>query len=308
MKFNTVQNKRVLISPLNWGMGHVSRCIGLIHRLKQNGNTVLIAGDDKQLKIFKEYFPDEEMVLHEGYPFSFSGNKTFGLDLLKSSKELKNRLKKERVETEVLVKKHNIDVVVSDHRYGLRSEEVTSIFVTHQLNLPIKWFEVGVQIIHKSYIKKFDQVWVMDYPDHRLAGHLSKTNANFQVDYLGAVSRFEVYGEQNESKENAVIIVSGPTVYGQQFIDGVEANIKDNSLVKVVAPDEVNVPLRFEKLQGTWKLKDAEILKSQKIISRSGYSTIMDIDYLACNAELTATPGQREQEYLAELHNSRINA
>ncbi|MCH2230989.1 MAG: hypothetical protein MK105_11655 [Crocinitomicaceae bacterium] len=304
MKFKAVHNKRVLISPLNWGMGHVSRCIGLIHRLHNQGNTVVVAADETQITIFKTYFPDVETVIHQGYPFSFSGSKSFGLDLIRSSKGLKSRLNRELEQTEHLVDKYNIDVVVSDHRYGFRSQKVKSIFVTHQLNLPIKWYEVCVQLIHKAQIKKFDQVWVMDYPDHRLAGHLSKTNANYPVDYLGAVSRFEIYGSSEIKKKGGLVIVSGPYVYAQQFIDGLDVKVSGNSLMKVVAPKEVNVPLRFERIEGDWRNLDKEILKAKSVISRSGYSTIMDLQFLKCNATLSATPGQREQEYLEMLHES----
>ena len=56
MKISEVQNKKILFSCLNWGMGHVSRSIGLIHSLIKQNNTVIIAGESDQLKIFKTYF------------------------------------------------------------------------------------------------------------------------------------------------------------------------------------------------------------------------------------------------------------
>ena len=156
MKFHLVKDKRVLISPLNWGMGHVSRCIGLIHRLKKNNNTVIVACDKNQEEVLELYFPCITFIHHEGYPFQFSGKRHFGLDLIKNLNRLNMRHKSEFLETEELVKLHQIDVVISDHRYGFRSESVPSIFVTHQLRLPLKWIEVGAQFIHKYLINKFD--------------------------------------------------------------------------------------------------------------------------------------------------------
>ena len=43
---------------------------------------------------------------------------------------------------------------------------------------------------------------------------------------------------------------------------------------------------------------------AKKIISRSGYSSIMDYHALGCleKVEMIATPGQTEQEYLQDLH------
>ena len=301
MKFDLVKNKRVLISPLNWGMGHVSRCIGLIHRLEKQSNTVVIACNNEQKAILSLYFPQNTFIEHEGYPFKFSGKGRFGLDLIKSSNKLKVRHKCELIETERMVKEHRIDIVVSDHRYGLRSEIVPSVFVTHQVQLPVKWFEIGAQLLHKSLLKKFDCVWVLDYRDHRLAGNLSKNNASFTVDYLGAVSRFEAYDKFEGEKSNSVVIVSGPSVYGQQFIDGLSPDDETSKLYRVIAKKDINIPLRFARLEGNWLEKDKEILKAKRIISRTGYSTIMDINYLQCDGELTATPGQREQEYLELL-------
>jgi hypothetical protein len=46
-----IQNKRVLISPLNWGMGHVSRCIGLVNQLISQENSIYIACDEEQQQI-----------------------------------------------------------------------------------------------------------------------------------------------------------------------------------------------------------------------------------------------------------------
>ena len=46
-----------------------------------------------------------------------------------------------------------------------------------------------------------------------------------------------------------------------------------------------------------------KILESNVLIARSGYSTIMDLVNLETKAILIPTPGQTEQEYLAEqLH------
>ena len=60
------------------------------------------------------------------------------------------------------------------------------------------------------------------------------------------------------------------------------------------------------------------ITGSESIITRSGYTTIMELISLNCSALLIPTPGQTEQEYLAEylsekgwfsiLHQNEIKA
>jgi len=42
------------------------------------------------------------------------------------------------------------------------------------------------------------------------------------------------------------------------------------------------------------------ILRSKLVVSRSGYSSIMDLEALEAKAFFVPTPGQFEQEYLAE--------
>jgi len=56
------------------------------------------------------------------------------------------------------------------------------------------------------------------------------------------------------------------------------------------------------------KEKREELLNRAKmVISRSGYSTIMDLAVIKTRALLIPTPGQVEQEYLAEYHMEKGN-
>ncbi|MNW08839.1 hypothetical protein D3C71_2056980 [compost metagenome] len=51
-----------------------------------------------------------------------------------------------------------------------------------------------------------------------------------------------------------------------------------------------------------WLAADQEIASAETIISRNGYSTLMDLQFLNKKAVLIPTSGQLEQEYLAELY------
>ncbi|PIE86939.1 MAG: hypothetical protein CSA03_02845 [Bacteroidetes bacterium] len=296
-----VQDKRVLISPLNWGMGHVSRCIGLIHQLVIQNNDVWIACDDRQKRVFEEYFSDVTFVPHAGYPFQFGGKGHFGWDLLKRSNALRKRLNEEREEVASIVKIHAIDVVISDHRYGFCSEGVPSIFLTHQLNLPVKWYEGGVNALHRKLIKRFTYVWLMDDDRSSLAGKLS-ADCPENGTYIGHYSRFALYLKKEMKSVEAVLVASGPESYAVQLIEQVLNDPSTPSGLHVVHATSQNFP---NQCKGSWREKDALIRSAKLIISHSGYSTLMDCLELEAETRLTPTKGQAEQEYLLQLWKKR---
>lgn len=300
MQLETVINKRILLSPLNWGMGHVSRCIGLIDTLQSNGNTLILACSSDQCSIFEQYFDDLLFAAHVDYPFSFRGKGNFGLDLLTKSSSLFKRLKQEREEVEALVTKHKIDLVLSDHRYGFRSTEVISIFVTHQVNLPVQIHERMVSVLHRNYISQFDHIWVMDNANSDLAGKLSQSKRR-NVSYIGPFSRFSRYSQRPEKNIKQVLIASGPNIYAQQLVDEVLASDHFGQDIVVIHNGELSIPNEIKAVSGNWKEQDQVIMRAHHLISRSGYSTLMDCKELGTEATLIPTKGQREQEYLADL-------
>lgn len=307
----TIQHKRILISPLNWGMGHVARCIPLIDRLLEQGNMVIVAGDEMQLGIFKQYFPNLEMVLHNGYPFHFGEKGNFAMDLASRFLALNRRLKQEIKETEQLVEKFQIDCVISDHRYGFRSTKVPSLLLCHQVNLPVRSFEGWVQRIHHNFLRNFTTVWAPDYADSCLSGELSKNEIGLNVQYIGSLSRFSRYSEKPVKDLDEVIIVSGPFVYGKAFLQGILIEEKSCFRAVICQPElidlfstEISKQAKIEfHSSRDWIACDHIILRAKKLVSRSGYSTLMDLHELNIPFELTATPGQREQEYLLNLWN-----
>lgn len=284
-------------------MGHVSRCIGLIHELQKNNNQVIIAADEQQQSIFRYYFPEATYVDHAGYPFQFRGKGNFSMDLFLSLRKLFGRWRTEKKETEHYVDMHRITVVLADHRYGFFSSKVRSIFLTHQIHLPISWYQLPIQWMHHHLLKRFDEIWVLDNSNSRLAGKLSSDADQYNASYIGPYSRFQIEGEPSEIPAKNVLVVSGPLIYGQNLVDESKGRLSPGDVV--IAPESVEVPPEFVHLYGNWKLQDAYIRKAKKIISRSGYSTIMDRVFLQAEMEYIPTPGQREQEYLYTLHKGK---
>ena len=50
-------NKKILIAPLNWGLGHATRCIPIINALIEEGLEPILAGDGDSLKLLQKEFP-----------------------------------------------------------------------------------------------------------------------------------------------------------------------------------------------------------------------------------------------------------
>ncbi len=312
MKLHETHNQRILLSPLNWGMGHVSRCIGLIRQLLAQQNTIIIACDADQQKVFESYFTTVSFIPHAGYPFDFAGKGNFATDLFNNRRKLFPRFAKEQKEVQQMIVEHQIDLVISDQRYGFFSPKTPSIFVTHQLHLPLKWYQFAANWINTKLIRNFSAVWCMDTENNALAGNLSRAIPKIPIDYIGFFSRFEA-NVSTEEKYKFLFVISGPEPYAEQFFNQVLDFSKTRSeAMACLIPKEYPLQaLPPENLQlvtaSSWKENDMLFHQSQTLVSRAGYSTLMDLQVLGQKAILIPTPGQSEQLYLEQLHESNPN-
>jgi hypothetical protein len=304
-----IRNKRVLLSSLNWGYGHLSRCISIVSILIQNKNTVFFAGREADFIILRQYFSEEiTYIRNEPYPFTFRGGRFRKRDFVKSLIPLLNCYKREVKSVPLLVDEFNIDLVLSDHRYGFRSDKCPSIFITHQCTLPLKKMAWPIQWLHQSFIHKFSEVWIMDDQEKRFAGKLSKALGK-RATYIGIHSRFNAtsYAPKEIKKEiECVLLISGPIEFSMALITHFQKEFIAMKEPKyIIGPKEL-IPMLPDQLSGyfkpndTWKETDELLLKTKVIMSYCGYSTIMDMEFLQCEARLIPTKGQLEQIYLAE--------
>ncbi len=298
-----VNKERILLSCLNWGKGHVARCIGLVEQLLKQENELVIAGNIDQLAVFRIYFPEIQYITIPSYPFEFRGNGNFTSDLWRSRKALLRFVQSETALVQELVEEHSITLVISDHRYGFYSKKVPSIFITHQLNLPLKWWQFPAQIVHNRSMDNFNFKWVMDIESKPLAGKLSARNKHENVIYIGHYSRFKNHQSTSE-KESTVLVCNGPQPYDEQLLQKF-SNVKD---LQIIAPDSFRKKYPSIEIQSSsnWKKCDELLMNATVIYAYCGYSTLMDSLYLKAIFELIPTKGQREQEYLFDL-NQKIN-
>lgn len=307
--------KKILICPLNWGLGHATRCVPIIKALQYQGHEVIVAADKGPLAFLRKAFPDLECIQLPGFDPKYSRYNTQVFKLLSSFPGAIRDFRRDHKTVEALVKQHNIDIVISDNRFGCWSSEVYSVFITHQLHIQIPgmwfWTRPFVNFFNNSYIRKYDEVWVPDDENApALGGNLSHPGMRrFKTSYLGILSRF-CYDNQEDTEKlyKYLVILSGPEPQRTIFEDIVlkqARNIKDKVLILRAKPDSDNMPKDILDNVTIFNHVDDEMFvklvkSSENIICRGGYSSLMDLIRLNRTAYLVPTPGQTEQQYLAK--------
>lgn len=302
-----IRHKKILLSPLNWGYGHLSRCISIIEHLLKNNNELYFAGREADFAILKQYFNDGiTYIEHAPYPFVFNENGFRMRYIWRNLIPISRRYRKELTTVSKLISKHSIDVVLSDHRYGFRSSTCCSIFITHQCKLPIKGIWLPIQWLHRYFIRKFNYIWIVDDEEKRYAGELSiPLNANSI--YIGIQSRFkrQQLAEAKRIKEiECILLVSGPVPFSNKLITHFTEGFSTESDPKFIIGSEDILERLPEALRPyfisnhDWLAVDKLLISTKRLMSYCGYSTLMDVQFLECEINFIATEGQLEQNYL----------
>ena len=191
--------RRILISPLDWGLGHASRIIPLINRHLEQGDNVIIAGSGLSLNLLQKHFPTLRSIEIPSFKMKYSAGKSQVWAVAKAFPKLVYYSFKEHKALKRIVKEENIDFIISDNRFGLYHKTVPCAYITHQLmiKLPRPWgfLEHFVAFVHRCIINKFTECWVPDFKEveHSLAGELSHpAKLPRNVKYIGAISRFAI--------------------------------------------------------------------------------------------------------------------
>lgn len=313
-KDRLIQQKSILIAPLDWGLGHAARCVPIIKELQNYPLRIIIAGDGAVANLLKQEFPQIQILPLPGYKIKYSKNKRwFFLRLLIQFPGVLYSVLKEHRWLNKVKQELNLCAVISDNRFGLFNDSVRSIYITHQLSVKTRnrLTDKIATLIHRKIRKNYTQCWIPDYKGEKnLGGTLSHTVKLRSNDiYIGCLSRFEQQ-LRLETTNDLLIILSGPEPQRTIFEEILLKQLKDyNGSVLFVR----GLPNSGEKIHGNLlkpnvKIKNhlpaselnSEIERSSIIISRSGYTTIMDLVKLGKKGILVPTPGQTEQEYLAE--------
>ena len=303
---------RILVAPLDWGLGHATRCIPVIYELFAQGCDVAIASDGPQAAVLKQEFPSLNFLELPGYQVKYgkSSNSTIWNILFQTPKILRAIEREHRWLAET-VKLHQFDAVISDNRYGLYHPAIHSIIITHQLNIKThfgKWTEKILQKRNYKLLDQFNECWIPDNSDaNNLSGELSHPDKmpKIKTSYIGTLSRFDATHEQVKSGQ-LLILLSGPepqrTILENKIVKDIAHYNGSATIVRGLPDSKTLIPstntIRFYNHLPTADL-NKEMTQAEYVICRSGYSSIMDIHALQKKSILIPTPGQTEQEYLA---------
>lgn len=311
------KSRNILICPLQWGLGHAGRMIPLAARLRELNYNIFIGSGEEQLSFFRRELPGLNYINFKGFSPVYSRILPQYVSLFLKTPVLIFHSFLEHFRLKRIIREHSIDIVISDNRFGLWNKKIRTVYITHMPRIPFprpfRFLEFIGIILHRSIIKKYSLCFIPDLPgDNNLSGRLShdlKLPGNTR--HIGILSRFTIQGPVSTQKPgdqgHVTVILSGPEPQRSILKTKLYALLRDNKAPVIFLggrPDlqtepEVSDNITYFNHLPAEEMKEI-ITGSSRIITRSGYTTIMELISLSCNALLVPTPGQTEQEYLAE--------
>lgn len=300
--------RNILVAPLNWGLGHATRCIPIIRELEKNGFAPIIASDGVALQILQKEFPHLQALNLPSYEIEYAKNGAdFKWKLIKNSPKMIDAIFAEKKVVKKWIREYQLQGIISDNRLGVYSKKIPSVFITHQLNVlsgKTTWISSK---LHQHFIKKFSECWIPDIEKQPnlsgKLGHLKESKLHLR--YLGPLSRLE---KRNLPKKyDLMVILSGPEpqrTYLEQKLrkEVLSFEGKVIFICGVIEPKQKTeevANITFYNFMTSDELETA-FNESAMVLCRSGYTTVMDLAKLQKKAFFIPTPGQFEQEYLAK--------
>lgn len=300
---------RILVAPLDWGLGHSTRCVPIIRRLIDHGAVPVIGADAGPLALLRKEFPQLEHARIPGVNVRYSKGSNQLWSMARQFPSMVRSVQAERRLFDRLRQQLRLDAVISDQRFGIRSAELPSVIITHQVFPFTPFAQAALRKLNLHHLSRFHRCWVMDEPEAPgLAGELSHGRSlPANARYIGTVSRMAP-ARTKTGKHDVVAVISGPepqrTLLEHRLIDQLSA-LEGRHLLVCGLPDSSRNE-RIGNLTVRAHLGGAELSEAMSaaelIVSRSGYTTLMDLAAIGRSALIIPTPGQEEQEYLGELH------
>lgn len=299
----------ILVTPLNWGLGHATRCIPIVRHLMEGGHRVILASDGQALRLLQDAFPTLPSHKLPAYNIRYpSGNMAW--NLLWQFPKICWAIWREHRVVRKLVLQYAADGIISDNRFGCYRRGIPSAIICHQLRVG---FGMAARLANawiSFRVKKFSALWVPDWAAAPgLAGALSHgLEIHPETAYIGVLSRME--GRVVSEDGLVLVVLSGPEPqrtrleaiileqlgalpYGFLLVRGLPEGSR-NGVVEVGARG------RMVDFLGGEELVEA-VAGARVVVCRSGYTSLMDLAVMGKRVIFIPTPGQPEQEYLAEI-------
>lgn len=300
--------KTILYAVLHWGLGHATRSIPIIAYLLKQKHRVIIASDGLALQLLQKEFPSLQFEETAAYDVVYASSaKQFNIKLATQIPKFVQAIDREQADCKRLCAENKVDYIISDNRYGFYHETIPSAFICHQLHLLYPSNFIAEKIINKnyqSYLKRFTALWVPDIaPPDNISQKMSSLKWD-KVSHLGLISRFEQI--QTTKKYDYLAILSGPepqrSILEKEIIEQLEQSDGKHFLVRGTDRPLEGFVSKKIKVENIMFGEDINVLicASKYVVCRAGYTSVLDLLKLEAKAILIPTPGQAEQEYLAQ--------
>jgi len=316
-KLPSLEPRTVLICPLDWGIGHATRCVPVIRRFTEKGFRVIIAADGRPLEFLKREFPAIPYLIFPGTSIRYPEGAGFAWRMMRLTPKFLLEIFREHRRLKQLVKQTGAEIVVSDNRYGLWSKKCHTILITHQLSIQtpkrLKWLRPWLESSVRLFVEKFDECWVPDFEQPvGLAGRLSHPQKRPRnLLYVGILSRFGLkdlfHDPPVPNGFEIMVLLSGPepqrTILEEKIASQLLATDLRTIIVRgLTEKDETKDLAPHIRMVSHLETPALRALMNEVlvVIARSGYSSVMDLVSMGKRAIFIPTPGQTEQEYLAK--------
>jgi uncharacterized protein (TIGR00661 family) len=309
---------KILFAVSSWGLGHATRDLVLIQALLQQGHQVTVISTGRALTLLQRELGDQcEFIDWPDGPKPLAASET--LAYAKFTLALPLLLRSILVEHQTLqelLATRKFDRIVSDFRYGIYSSKVPTYLISHGLRLiaPNRnpTIELAFELFNARWFEPMRRILVPDFETPSLAGDLCHNLRFFDADkleYIGILS--SICQRDVEQDISYFISVSGPEPQRSIFERMVlrqAASLPGRVVVALGRPEEDTKPRivgSVEVYNYLDRRRQEEMMnRAQVVVTRSGYTTLMELTELQKRALLVPTPGQTEQTYLARYHRS----
>lgn len=306
--------ERILICPLNWGMGHATRVMHIAGKLHQRGYYVIVAASPSLLTL---YTPD---LCSKKIPFPtlrvrYSSFMPAWLAIMFHAPVLALQYIIDRIKTPLLVKSEAVTHIISDNRFGAVSRRAHSVYITHLLSLPFMGkgsiAEKTLSAMHRWIANRYDECWIPDV-EGTLTGILSEDNGKIKRKrFVGILSMLNTGSETMppylDRGDYIAVLISGPEPQRSLIEKKLRAQLRRLPGRYIIAGGRLKAGKELiadQNLVICPRATPGEVkyllAHSSGVICRAGYSTLMDLLMIGKGAVVIPTPGQTEQEYLAE--------
>ena len=301
---------RILVAPLDWGLGHSTRDIPIIRRLLELDARPVIGADESPLALLRGEFPDLPWARIAGPLVRYAASGSQGKVLADQFPTMLRWVWTEHDITKRIMREQKLDAIISDQRFGVRHRSLPSVLVTHQVFPHIPFAQSLLRRLNRWQVQRFDRCWIMDEEQAPgLAGELSHGDRSPRnARYIGPQSRLTKGTVVSVKHHRIIAVISGPepqrTMLEAKLTEQLRVVEGDHLLVcgtPKTPSDTTSGNIRKVSHLGAEEL-NAALHGAEFIISRTGYTSLMDFAALGRTALVIPTPGQPEQEYLGELH------